>query len=247
MKKIMLVLSCFLSTGILYAQDLTLDTLVSKFLKVKGQDKMAGAQTAIMTGKLTLKNKMTVPFTVTEKRPDLFRFEYDIQGTLVIYAGNDKASWMIDPRTGSSDPQDLPTKEAKENTSSNLDPYFDWDNPLVKWKENGDKMELIGKEDLKGIPVYNIKMTSKDNDWVNFLMDAEKFLILEEKYNVKINGKTLEEEQLYSDFRSVEGIILPFKMEEMVNNQRIYTFNISKYEFNIPVFDLLFRKPVIKK
>ena len=247
MKKILLVLSGFLSTGILIAQDPTVDELVAKFLQIKGQDKMSSAQTAMMTGKLTLKNKMTVPFTVTEKRPNLFRFEYDWQGTLVVYAGNDKTSWMIDPRTGSSDPQDLPTKEAKENTSSYSDPYFDWDNPFVKWKENGDKLELIGKEDLKGTAVYNIKLTSKANDIINFYMDAEKFVILKVKYDVKNNGRTFEEEQVYSDFRLVEGILCPFKFEEQINNQRILTFGITKYEFDTPVFDLMFKKPVINK
>lgn len=247
MKKLLVLLLGFLNAGLLIAQDPTLDELIAKFLQVKGQDKMANIQTVVFTGKITLKNKATVPFTITQKRPDLFRFEYDVQGTLVVYAGNEKASWVIDPSIGSTDPQDMPTKEAKKSISDYSDPYFEWENPFVNYNERGDKIELIGKEDLKGIPVYNIKMTSKDNDWVNFYMDAEKFLVLKVKYNVKSQGRTYEESQDYSDFRTINGLICPFKMEMLLNNQRTLTISVAQYDFNVPVFDLMFRKPVINK
>jgi outer membrane lipoprotein-sorting protein len=244
MKKILVVLSGILLSGFLGAQDLTLDTLVAKFLKVKGQDKYSKVQTMVASGKIILKNKMTVPLTVTLKRPDMFRYEYNVQGALTITAGNGKASWAIDPSSGTNDPQDLPTADAKKNTSSYSDPYTDWDNPFTNLNENTDKKELIGREDLNGTSVYNIMFTSEDNNIVNFYMDANSFYILKVSYKISFKGRTFVQEQVYSDFRKADGILMPFKVEMYTDSKRLLTMILEKCEYNQQVFDLMFKKPV---
>lgn len=247
MKKLILIIPCMLAAGILVAQDLPLDSLVAKFLQVKGQDKIANVQTQKLVGKLTFKNKQTVPFIITEKRPDLFRIEWNVQGTLVVEAGNDSIGWKVDPTTGSSDPQDMTSVEIKQDNSIYSDPYYDWDNPLLTWKKNGSKLELTGREDMKGIAVYHIRLASKDNNVVNFYIDTNKFVVLKVSYNVKAGGRTFFQEQAYSDFRSVDGILFPFRSEMFINGQKGITLVIEKCEFNSPVFDILFRKPAIRK
>ncbi|MGD0581414.1 MAG: hypothetical protein ABR974_00560 [Bacteroidales bacterium] len=247
MKKLILVILAMFSANMLPAQNPTPDSLVAKFLKTIGQDKMANMQTVKVTGKITYKNKRTVAITTIDKSSGLHRTEINMQGTMIIYAGDKKNSWMIDPTTGSSDPQDLPTDEVKQNIADYAYPYADWDNPLIKWKERGDKLELIKIEDLNGTPVYNIKITDKDRNYVNFYMDSTKFIILKAIYNIKEEGRTFEGEELYSDFRSNDGITAAFKVEEFINDQKMATMVIDKMEFNIPIFDILFKKPVIKK
>lgn len=247
MKKLLFIIVCILAAGNLFAQNRTPEELVAKFLQTIGQDKMANIQTVKVTGKIAFKNKMTVSITSIRKSSGLNRTEINMQGTMVIFAGDKKNSWRIDPRTGSSDPQDLPSDEVKQNIADYAYPYAEWDNPLVKWKERGDNLELIGKEDLKGTPVYNIKITDKDKNYANFYMDTAKYIILKAVYNVKDEGRTYEGEEVYSDFRSIEGVLAAFKVEEFINNQKITTVAFDKIEFNIPIFDILFRKPVIKK
>jgi outer membrane lipoprotein-sorting protein len=247
MKKVLIVFLGFFSIGNLIAQDLNPEVLIAKYLQTIGQDKVKNLQTIKRVGKVAFKNKMTVPFTSTEKRPDLFRFEYNWQGSMVIYAGNEKDGWMIDPRTGSSDPQDVPSIEIKQDISDYQDPYANWDNPFINWKEREDKLELIGTEDVKGIPVYNIKLTAKDNNYINFYMDTAKYIILKIEYSIKSAGRTFEAEELFSDFKSVDDILVPFRYEEFINNQKAVTITVDRYEFNSPIFDLMFRKPVLNK
>jgi hypothetical protein len=247
MKKVLIVLLGFFSTGILIAQDPNPEELVAKFLQTIGQDKIANIQTIMASGKFTFKNKMTVPYTSIDKRPDLYRFELNFQGSMIIYAGNEKNGWYIDPRTGSSEPQDMPSEEIKQDISDYAYPYYDWENAFVKWKERGDKLEFIGREDLKGTPVYNIKLTAQDNNYFNFYMDTAKFIILRIKYSLKSEGRTFEGEENYSDFRSVDDILVAYKTEQFINNQKTVTVTIEKIEFNTRVFDILFKKPVVNK
>jgi hypothetical protein len=247
MKKVLIVFFGFFSIGNLIAQDLNPEKLVAKFLQTIGQDKVTSIQTIKRVGNISFKNKMKVPFTSTEKQPDLFRFEFNWQGSMVIYAGNEKNGWKIDPRTGSSDPEETPSVEIKQDISDYQDPYANWSNPFLKWKERDDKLEFIGTEDLKGIAVYNIRLTAKDNNYINFYMDTAKYIILKIEYSVKSGGRTFEAEEVFSDIKSIDGILVPFRYEEFVNNQKAVTMTIEKYEFNTPVFDIMFRKPVINK
>lgn len=247
MKKVLVVLLGIFSVSNLTAQDLNPEDLVAKFLQTIGQDKVASIQTIKRVGKFTLKNKMTVPFISFEKRPDLFRFEINLQGSMVIYAGDEKNGWKIDPRTGSSEVQDVPSVEIKKDISDYQDPYANWENPFLKWKEREDKLEYFGIEDMKGTPVYNIKLTAKDNNYINFYMDTAKYIILRIEYSFKSQGRTFEAEEIFSDFKTVEGILVPFRYEEFVNNQKSVTLSIEKYEFNTPIFDVMFKKPVINR
>jgi hypothetical protein len=247
MKKTLILFLGIFSIGNLAAQKINPEDLVAKFLQTIGQEKVAGIQTITRVGKFSFKNKMTVPFTSSEKQPDLFRFEINWQGSMVIYAGNEKDGWKIDPRTGSSEVQDVPSVEIKKDISDYQDPYANWENPFLNWKEREDKLEFVGIEDLKGTTVYNIKLTAKDNNYINFYMDTANYIITKIEYSFKSEGRTFEAEEIFSDFKTVEGILVPFRYEEFVNNHKAVTLSIEKYEFNTPIFDIMFKKPVINR
>jgi outer membrane lipoprotein-sorting protein len=247
MKKLLIVIFSFLPMGILTAQEISIDDLIAKYLVAIGQDKMANIQTITETGK-ALMGKIELPITTILKRPDLWRTEGDVQGTMIILAGNGQSGWLLDPTKGSSEPQDMPAPEFNTAIKSmRRDPYFNWNNPFVNWKEKGNKLELAGKEVLKETQVYNIKLTFKDGEEVNYYMDADKFIIIKIKYKSTLRKKTSDEEEILSDFRSVDGILFPFKNESFTNGQLTETDIGEKIEFNVRVFDMLFKKPVVNK
>ena len=45
-------------------------------------------------------------------------------------------------------------------------------------KEKGNTVELVGKEDLEGTPVYKLKVTLKTGEVRYFFLDAENYLDL---------------------------------------------------------------------
>jgi len=57
-------------------------------------------------------------------------------------------------------------------------------------------------------------------------------------------GQTYEQEVRYSDFTEVDGILFPVKTEILINGQIATTFIMDKCEFDIPIDDSIFIKPV---
>jgi outer membrane lipoprotein-sorting protein len=236
MRKLLILILCFLSTGILMAQDLKLEELLDKHFKAIGQDKLAKVQTMKMEGKV-FQMGMEMNMTIIKKRPNLSRTEVDVQGTKIVYAIDGQNGWMIMPFTGSSEPQDMPAEQLNSAKKEDLD------GPFVNWKEKGSQISLVGKEDLEGTPVYNIKVVSKDSAIVNYFIDAVKFVVLKMKAKVMSQGQMADIETKFSDFRDVEGIQNAFKIETMSNGQTGAQITFDKFEFNVPVDDAIFKKP----
>ena len=194
MKKLVLIILCMLPVGILIAQDLTVGDIISKNLKAIGQDKLMTIKTIKTTGKMT-QGGMEFLATDIEKRPDFDKAEMEVQGAKIIIAREGKTGWMINPMTGTSDPQDLPAETINSMLNESIsDPAINWDNPFYTWKEIGAKVELIGKEEMDGTPVYNLKFTFKDGYIVNYYLDASKFLVLKSKSTEAAQGQTYEQE-----------------------------------------------------
>ena len=233
-----------LPAGMLVAQNPTVDEIISKNLKAIGQDKLMTIKTIKTTGKMT-QGGMEFLVTGIEKRPDFDRAEMEVQGVKIIMVREGKTGWMINPMTGTSDPQDLPA-ETIENmfNQSRSDPELNWDNPFFTWKEIGAKVDLIGKEDINGTPVYNLKFTFKDGYVVNYYVDAVKFIVIKTKSTETAQGQTYEQETRYSDFKDVDGILYPAKDETLVNGQVASVAISEKVEFDLPVDDSIFKKPV---
>ena len=232
--------------GLVFAQDMKLDDILEKYFKVNGGDKLEKLQTYKIKGKMHWDAEFQL--TTFAKRPDMERAEMDLEGTRIIVVLTGQTGWMINPISG-FDPQDMDADMIKNNkkTFGSQKLPFGWNNPLINWKENGNRIELVGREEMDGTPVYNIKMTFKDNEVINFYMDQEKFLILKMKDKSIILGQPEEVEVKYSDYREVDGFMIPYNLEIFHNGSLTITLTFEKIEFNIPVNDTMFIKPVVNR
>jgi len=149
--------------------------------------------------------------------------------------------WSVMPWTGSTDPQDMTVDESKV-----IKDQADFEGSLFNWQEKGHKAELIGKEDVDGSPAYNIKVTKANGDIENIFIDAENFVILKGISKIKINGNETESENVNSNYKDVNGVLLPFTIENKTKGQTVSHFIVDKYEMNTDVNDSIFVKPVKK-
>lgn len=245
MKKLLIILVSILVAGPMWAQDLTLDEIISKNLTAIGQDKLMKTETIKMTGMMSMQG-MEFKITQYSKKPDKMRQDMAIQGMNIIVAIEGETGWTISPMTtGTTDPQDLPPEVIKQLLEESMvEPDVNWDNPFFNWKEKGINVELVGKEDFDGKPVYNIKFTFENNLVVNYHIDVERFFVLRQLYTVSEMGQTYDQEIRYSDYRDIDGIICPFNIKILANGQVATTFTVDGCEFGIPIDDSLFKKPV---
>ena len=125
----------------------------------------------------------------------------------------------------------------------------DFEGQLINYKDKGSKIELIGKEDLEGSQVYNIKLTDKDNDLTNFYIDADSYLLVKQNDKIKVDTKEITAESILSNYKQVNGVLFPYSIESKspdnpMGNAKIV---VDSIEVNMTVGDSIFKMPVTKK
>jgi len=222
------------------AQEMSLDSVLAKYYQAAGIEKIKEWKTLTMTGKTSAQG-MEFPITVIMKRPGKLRTEVEVQGNKMLQVLNGENGWNVTPWSGSTDPQDMTQDEVKV-----MKEQTDFEGPLYQWKEKGHKAELIGKEEIEGSSVYKIKITKADGNIETYFIDAESFVPIKITSITKYQGNETEGETNPGNYKEVNGVMMPFSMENKFKGQTVSNVIVDKYEVNNEVDDNLFVKPVKK-
>ena len=216
----------------------TVDELVKKSIDARGGiQKLKAIKSIKASGKLTTQG-IEIPVTLQQKRPALMRMDMTFQGKSMVQAYDGDTGWKIDPFQGSSDPEKVAGDELKD-----LQEQSDIDGSLVDYKEKGHTVELIGKEDMEGTPVYKLKLTRKNGDVRDIYIDAANYLELKVTAKRKTPGGEIEIEQYSGNFKPVNGVLFPFSIESKVKGQTVAQITIEKIETDVAIDDSVFKMP----
>ncbi|MBC8045150.1 MAG: insulinase family protein [Rhizobacter sp.] len=114
-------------------------------------------------------------------------------------------------------------------------------NSEIRMKELGNKLSLMEKKTDEGKEVYVAEMTQSSGRKSLMYFDAKTFLAIKQTRTQQTPQGELEIATLYSDYRAVDGVMLPFKI---VQNAGPATFDITvkSYQHNAATDDDLFKK-----
>ena len=115
--------------------------------------------------------------------------------------------------------------------------------PFLNYKAIGTSVALKGKEKAGDRDAYVLVFEPTAGSPVSTYIDAENFLpiMTRVKTNLPQVGD-LEQTSRTSDYRDVDGVKLPFKIE-VSSAVQSFTIVVSKVENNVPIDDKLFVKP----
>ena len=235
------LLIVFSVSGKILSQDA--DEIVNKYISaIGGLENIQAIKNIKMSGKVTA-GGMDIPFTQTCKRPQMVLMESTIQGMTMKQAFDGTQGWTINPFMGKKEP-DLMSKDAEKAIQRNAD----FEGQLINYKDKGSKIELIGKEDLEGSQVYNIKLTDKNNDITNYYIDADSYLVVKQNDKLKFDTKEISSESILSNYKQVNGVMFPFSIESKspdnpMGNAKII---VESVEINNSVDDSIFKMPATK-
>jgi len=221
----------------------TLEEVLAKNLKAKGGlEKIKSVKTIRMTGTMTVGPGMEAPFTMEQKRPNLMRLEFTLQGMTGIQAYDGKVGWQLMPFSGRKDAEPLPEDALKQ-----IEEQADFDGPLVDYKAKGNTVELVGKEKLEGSDAYKLKVTLKSGDIRYIYFDADQFLEVKTEGKTNIRGTDVEGESTIGDYKDVGGLMIPHAMESgQKGSPQKMKMTITKVELDVPIDDARFKMPVAK-
>ncbi|HSF39490.1 MAG TPA: outer membrane lipoprotein-sorting protein [Thermoanaerobaculia bacterium] len=190
----------------------TADELVEKSIQASGgREKIEAVKSARMTGKMSMGQGMEAPMVIETVEPNKFRMEMTFQGMTMIQAYDGKSGWQVQPFMGKTEPELMNEQEQKA-----MEDQIDDMDLFTKYKEKGHTVELVGKEELEGSPVYKLKLTKKNGDVANLYLDAETYLLVKQTGKTKMQGQEIESETSLSDYKEVAGVLYPHSIQTKI-------------------------------
>ena len=235
MKKIIALIIGVTAFFVVSAQDMT--EVLKNHYETIGMDKIRQVNNIVTKGNIVMMGT-EMPYVITITRSGKLYLEVPIQGMLMKRGFDGTVAWMTAPWTGSSDPIELGDFEKKM-----IRTQVDIDGMLYEPESKGYKAEFLGKEDMEGSPVYLIKLSDTTGDEYTQYIDAENFVVLKIKGSINYQGSKIETETFYSNYKPVDGIIMPFSMDSKMNGQTQSQIVVTEYLFNQELNDSIFMKP----
>ncbi len=218
----------------------TADEIIAKNIQARGgADKLKSVKSIKSTATMAMGPGMEAPGVLIQKRENLARLEFTIQGLTAVQAYDGKNAWQVMPFMGKKDPELMSADEAKE-----VEEMADMDGPLMDYKSKGHQVELLGKEKVEGTDAYKLKVSLKNGDVQTVYIDADSFLEIKEETKRTVRGSEQVFESSIGDYKEVNGIIFPFAEESGVKgSQQKEKLTVTKIELNVPVDDSIFKMP----
>jgi outer membrane lipoprotein-sorting protein len=239
-KLLFVALLCVLPLRSALAQNL--DDIVKKAIDARGGiEKIKAVQSERITGRILFAQGVEGTLILELKRPHKLYSEISVEGQKVLRVYDGKsAGWTLNPFVENKGVTEMSADELK-----GMPDESDGDGPLVDYKAKGSKVELVGKEEAEGKLVYRLKITGKSGEVRSYLMDGATFLTTKWEGIRKVGDQDLPWECSLSDYREVEGLKFPFKIDQgSPGTEYRQTLTVDKIEINQKIDDSHFAKPV---
>ena len=184
--------------------------------------------------------QVQVPFVLDMKRPDKSRIELEFDGKTAVQVFDGKSGWMKRPYLNRDTWEPFSAEQAKSQAGK-----WDLEGPLVDYVVRGTKVDLEGIEPVEGKDAYRLKLTMKSGEVQHVWIDAQSYLDVKvEGIPRRMDGKMRTVWVYHRDFRSVQGLMVPFVLETAVDGFRdTHRMVLEKVGLNPQLDDALFTKP----
>lgn len=184
----------------------TLNDILNKHFEAIGQDKLIAAQSFSIKAKLSQMG-MEMPMEMKINKSGKFLSTVTMQGEKMVQAFDGEKGWMIAPWM-SPEPVELSGEQLKQaQDQANLE------GELYKYKEKGSTADFTGKVNVDGKEAYRIRLTTSDGDSKDYFIDTQSNYIIKVVARVSAQGQTIDVEQIMTDYKTIDGITMPMKIE----------------------------------
>jgi hypothetical protein len=218
----------------------TADDIIARYVKtIGGMDRIQALQTLRRTGRFTGGGGFEAVVVQENKRPNRVRQEFSLQGMTGINAYDGRAGWKIEPWQGKKDPEALSEEELRDITEES-----DFDGPLINYQQKGNRVELVGTEQVEGTDAFKLKVTLANGDVRTYYMDTDYYVPIRIDTKRIIRGAEQETETSLGDYKQVAGVYLPYSFETgQRGSQDRGKITYQKIEANLPLDDQRFTQP----
>jgi hypothetical protein len=207
--------------------------IVDQYVKAVGGGRaLARIQTLTLEGTFTTDDGKSGTFTLDTKLPNRYYSELLVGEKNLIEAYNGKSAWHQSPAG------ELGTLVGPEGMQLEAAAQY-YNSRLLNLKKNKITLALVGHARVRGKDALQLEVTTAAGVKRQVFFDAQTHLIVKEAATV--GG--IEEEILYDDYRTVEGVKLPHKIE-LHRGSHEYNIEVSRAVINGTVGERVFDFPI---
>ncbi len=229
----------------LTASSQTADELVQKNIEAKGgMEKIKAIKTVRLTGKLDAGGGFTAAVGQENKRPNLVRETFTLQGMTQVQAYDGSTAWEVRPFGGRKDPQLMGDDDVRDLLIDS-----DLDGPLVDYREKGNQVEYLGHDIVDGDDALRLKVTLKNGDIIYYYLDPDTLLEIRTERREFIRGAVHDSVADLGSYKPVAGVMFPFSVNGGPKDDPTQWQSVTyeKIEANLPLQDSDFAVPASLK
>jgi hypothetical protein len=184
--------------------------------------------------------QVQLPFKLAQQRPNRSRLEIQFAGKTAVQVYDGQNGWKLRPYLNRDDVEPFTPQEAKAEAESP-----DLDGLLIGYEAKGSKVALEGVERVEGRSAYKLKVTTRSGIVRRVWIDAKTFLDVKvEGAPRRMDGKQHDVFVYQRDFRTVQGVKIPFVLETVVDGYpQSHRIQFEKVAVNPKLDAATFAKP----
>ena len=170
-----------------------------------------------------------------QKEPDKIRMDMEAMGMVITQAFDGQTAWMINPQSGIA--EEMPEQFKEEFKRSSIG-----NGALLDPEKYGISYNFKGKEKIEDIDYFVLEQGFSDGHKASLYINPETFLLYKTS-TTTINqmGIEVESETFSSDYKKVDGVMIPFTIRIFQEGEEFMTLTIEEIHFNTGLEDSLFK------
>jgi len=115
---------------------------------------------------------------------------------------------------------------------------------LLRYKECGSTITLVGKEQQKGLELYVIDLVDKEKRKTRFFISARSLRVLWLEYEEgPPGGVAVKYTRKFLDYRIVQQTLAPYRIVLLENGRESQVTNVLTITYGVKVSDSIFKNP----
>lgn len=116
---------------------------------------------------------------------------------------------------------------------------------LLRYKENGSTLNLVGKDKQKGIDLYVIDLVDKEKQSTRYYISAKSLHVLWLEYQEPSGpgAPPVKYARKFFDYRYAQSTLVPYRIVLLEEGKQTQETRVSTVSFGIKLDDALFKSP----
>lgn len=116
---------------------------------------------------------------------------------------------------------------------------------LLRYKENGSTLTLVGRDKQKNLDLFVLDLTDKEKRRTRYYISAKTFRVLWLEYEEapNVGAAPIKYSRKFHDYRYAQGTLVPFRIVLLEDGKQTQETRIMTVTYGVKIEEALFRNP----